>query len=46
LVNGNIITINIVPSKTEDHFKGFPVFGTVQSIIDENGRELTKPPPQ
>ncbi len=45
LVNGNIITINMVPSKTEDHFNGFPVFGTVQSIIDENDRESTKPPP-
>ncbi|MEJ7642688.1 MAG: hypothetical protein WKF36_10940 [Candidatus Nitrosocosmicus sp.] len=46
MANGNIITINMNPSKTEDHFLGFPVFGTVQSIIDENGRELTKPQQQ
>ena len=33
---------NVDPSKTEDHFKGLPVFGTVESIIDQNGRELLK----
>ncbi|MDQ2685878.1 MAG: hypothetical protein M3Y25_08565 [Thermoproteota archaeon] len=38
--NGNIINIAIDPMKTEDHFKGLPVFGTVQSIVDENGKEL------
>jgi hypothetical protein len=42
LANGNIINFNIDPSKTEDHFKGLPVFGTVESIIDQNGRELLK----
>ncbi|MDN5867793.1 MAG: hypothetical protein L0H55_10400 [Candidatus Nitrosocosmicus sp.] len=42
LQNGNILNINIDPSKTEDHFKGLPVFGTVQSIVDENGKELVK----
>lgn len=42
LQNGNILNINIDPSKTEDHFKGLPVFGTVLSITDENGRELVK----
>lgn len=42
LFNGNVINISIDPSKTEDHFKGLPVFGTVQSIIDENGKELVK----
>ena len=42
LANGNIISFNIDPSKTEDHFKGLPVFGTVDSIIDQNGRELLK----
>ena len=42
LVNGNIVNFNIDASKTEDHFKGLPVFGTVQSIIDQNGRELLK----
>ncbi len=42
LVNGNIVNFNVDASKTEDHFKGLPVFGTVQSIIDQNGRELLK----
>jgi len=42
VANGNIISFNIDPSKTEDHFKGLPVFGTVESIIDQNGRELLK----
>jgi hypothetical protein len=42
LANGNIINFNIDPSKTDDHFKGLPVFGTVESIIDQNGRELLK----
>lgn len=42
LQNGNILNINIDPSKTEDHFEGLPVFGTVQSIVDENGKELVK----
>jgi hypothetical protein len=38
--NGNTININIDPVKTEDHFKGLPVFGTVQYIINENGKTL------
>lgn len=42
LQNGNIITVNIDPTKTEDHFKGLPVFGTVQSIVDISGREVVK----
>lgn len=40
LLNGNILNLNIDPAKTEDHFKGLPVFGTVQSIIDGNGKEI------
>lgn len=40
LQNGNIININVDPVKTEDHFKGLPVFGTVQYIINENGKVL------
>jgi hypothetical protein len=40
LFNGNILNLGMDASKTEDHFKGLPVFGTVQSIVDENGREL------
>lgn len=42
LVNGNIIVLNIDPFKTEDHFKGLPVFGTVELIVDENGKEIVK----
>ena len=42
LLNGNIINFNIEPTKTDDHFKGLPVFGTVESIIDQNGKELLK----
>jgi len=40
LFNGNVLNIGLDPAKTEDHFKGLPVFGTVQTIIDENGKEL------
>jgi hypothetical protein len=40
ILNGNILNLNIDPGKTEDHFKGLPVFGTVQSIIDNNGKNL------
>lgn len=43
LLNGNILNINIDPSKTDDHFKGLPVYGTVQFIIDKNGKDLIKP---
>ena len=42
ILNGNILNLNIDPGKTEDHFKGLPIFGTVQSIIDNNGKELLK----
>jgi len=42
ILNGNILNLNIDPGKTEDHFKGLPVFGTIQSIIDSNGKELLK----
>jgi hypothetical protein len=42
MLNGNIINIHINPKKTDDHFKGLPVFGTVKSIIDKNGNELLK----
>ena len=38
----NIINFNIDSSKTEDHFKGLPAFGTVESTIDQNGRKLLK----
>jgi hypothetical protein len=42
LMNGRIVNFNIEPTKTDDHFKGLPVFGTVESIIDQNGKELIK----
>jgi hypothetical protein len=42
ILNGNILNLNIDPAKTEDHFNGLPLFGTVQSIIDNNGKELLK----
>lgn len=42
LLNGNVVNFNIEPTSTDDHFKGLPVFGTVESIIDQNGKELLK----
>lgn len=42
LLNGNVANFNIEGTKTDDHFKGLPVFGTVESIIDQNGKELLK----
>ena len=42
VLNGNTINFNIESTKTEDHFKGLPVFGTVESIVDQNGKELLK----
>lgn len=42
ILNGKILNLNLDPGKTEDHFKGLPVFGTVQSIIDNNGKEMLK----
>jgi hypothetical protein len=42
MLDGNIINLGIDPTKTDDHFYELPVFGTVQSIVDENGKELVK----
>ena len=42
LFNGNVLNLGIDPAKTEDHFYGLPVFGTVQSIMDESGKEIVK----
>ncbi|MDN5847843.1 MAG: hypothetical protein L0H53_16385 [Candidatus Nitrosocosmicus sp.] len=42
LLNGNVFNLSIDPLKTDDHFYGLPVFGTVQSIVDEYGKELVK----
>ncbi|MGH9952354.1 MAG: hypothetical protein ACRD5J_12050 [Nitrososphaeraceae archaeon] len=40
LLNENILNITPDPIKTEHHFKGLPIYGTVYSITDENGNEL------
>lgn len=40
LLNGNILNITPDPIKTEHHFKGLPIYGTVYSIIDESGNEI------
>jgi hypothetical protein len=46
ILRGNIVNFNMDPIKTEDHFKGLPVFGTVTSITDQNNKELrTGQPP-
>jgi hypothetical protein len=46
ILRGNIVNFNMDPTKTEDHFKGLPVFGTVTSITDQNNKELrTAQPP-
>jgi hypothetical protein len=42
LMNGNVINFNIEATKTDDHFKGLPVFGTVESVIGQDGKELLK----
>jgi hypothetical protein len=40
LNNGNALNINVDPIKTEHHFKGLPIFGTVTSITDGSGKQL------
>jgi hypothetical protein len=40
IINGNILNLTMDERKTEDHFKGLPVFGTVTSLADENNKEL------
>lgn len=42
LLKGNVANFNIDPEKTDHHFKGLPVFGTVLSITDQGGKELKK----
>jgi hypothetical protein len=34
MMNGNIINLDLDPTKTEDHFYGLPVFGTIQPMVD------------
>jgi hypothetical protein len=40
IISGNILNLVIDPVKTDYHFKGLPVYGTVSSIISETGKEL------
>jgi len=40
LNNGNALNLNVDPVKTDHHFKGLPVLGTVFSITDESGNQL------
>lgn len=40
ILNGNVLNLVIGPPETDYHFKGLPVYGTVQSIMDETGKEL------
>ncbi|AFU58373.1 MAG: hypothetical protein QXX64_03720 [Nitrososphaera sp.] len=36
----NVISISVATEDTEDHFKGQPIYGIVESMTDENGNEL------
>ena len=40
LNNGNTLFLNVDPVKTDHHFKGLPIYGTVASLIDQSGKEL------
>jgi hypothetical protein len=40
LNNGNLLILNVDPVKTEHHFKGLPIYGTVTSMTDQSGKEL------
>ena len=40
LNNGNLLILNVDPVKTEHHFKGLPIYGTVASLTDQSGKEL------
>jgi hypothetical protein len=40
LNNGNLLILNVDPVKTEHHFKGLPIYGTVTSLTDQSGKEL------
>lgn len=40
LNNGNLLLLNVDPVKTEHHFKGLPIYGTVASLTDHAGKEL------
>jgi hypothetical protein len=40
LINGNVLNMQIDTTKTNDHFQGLPVFGTVTSLTDQNNKQL------
>lgn len=44
ILNGNILNLSIEAAKTNNHFKGLPVFGTVVGIIDQNGKTIISKP--
>jgi hypothetical protein len=40
IFNGNIVSILLYPSGTDDRFKGQPIYGIVTSILDENDNSI------
>lgn len=38
--NHNVVSISLATEDTDDHFKGQPIYGIVDSFTDENGNEL------
>jgi hypothetical protein len=40
IFNGNIISIILYPSDTDDRFKGQPIYGVVTSILDANNNPI------
>ena len=40
IFNGNIISILLYPSDTDDRFKGQPIYGVVTSILDANNNPI------
>jgi hypothetical protein len=40
IFNGNIISILLYPSDTDDRFKGQPIYGVVTSILDANSNPI------
>ena len=40
IFNGNIISILLYPSETDNHFKGQPIYGVVVWILDANNNPI------
>jgi hypothetical protein len=40
IFNGNIISILLYPSDTDDRFKGQPIYGVVTTILDANNNPI------